>query len=732
MVQLLTLLLALQPIAAWASVAAQPVVATGGRRTPPPTCSVDASLLAGLTNEEASIASWLASEEMGQSHLLDGWAEAAVEDKRRLLEQVVAMDERYPEDAAGMAGLTAYVAHARVLLAEAAADKNPFEGYTVEIPEGETMEIGSESFRADEQAGMAAMSQAVFVLVAGGLGERLGYDGIKVELPTETLTCSSFLETYITSLLAMQRRGSDTEAPVPLVIMTSEDTHEKTVALLEASDYFGMPKEQVHFISQSNVPAIEDNAAKFALEKKDAFSLQTKPHGHGDVRPHPSPNPNPNPKPAHSHGYVHAHAHAKLKRSRLRRACAAPAHAPAHAPPQPVWPGMYMPIAHRLFSHSRTRSPLSSPLSSQVHTLLHTSGLLPKFAAEGRKHLVFFQDTNVLAFKAIPAALGCSLRRDLAMNSLTVPRSPTEAAGAICKLVRQGESPLVINVEYNQLEALLTASGLGGDTADATGYSPYPGNVNTFILALGPYASALQATGGSMPEFVNPKYANAEKTQFKKPTRLECMMQDFPKLLGPEAKVGFTSFERWFAFSPVKNSIPEALKAAEKGVYAASPGAGEAAVFDANARLLRLAGVDLAPPAPPAEFLELPLALSPSIALTPNFALTVDEVMRRTPGADSVKVSARSTLLLDGDVVLHSLDLDGALSVRAVPGATVHVRGCTVVNAGWPFVPVEPGSAPKGVSIRGYTVDRSAVAEVYAPEPGEYELSGAGELRKLE
>jgi len=649
MVQLLTLLLALQPIAAWASVAAQPVVATGGRRTPPPTCSVDASLLAGLTNEEASIASWLASEEMGQSHLLDGWAEAAVEDKRRLLEQVVAMDERYPEDAAGMAGLTAYVAHARVLLAEAAADKNPFEGYTVEIPEGETMEIGSESFRADEQAGMAAMSQAVFVLVAGGLGERLGYDGIKVELPTETLTCSSFLETYITSLLAMQRRGSDTEAPVPLVIMTSEDTHEKTVALLEASDYFGMPKEQVHFISQSNVPAIEDNAAKFALEKKDAFSLQTKPHGHGDV-----------------------------------------------------------------------------------HTLLHTSGLLPKFAAEGRKHLVFFQDTNVLAFKAIPAALGCSLRRDLAMNSLTVPRSPTEAAGAICKLVRQGESPLVINVEYNQLEALLTASGLGGDTADATGYSPYPGNVNTFILALGPYASALQATGGSMPEFVNPKYANAEKTQFKKPTRLECMMQDFPKLLGPEAKVGFTSFERWFAFSPVKNSIPEALKAAEKGVYAASPGAGEAAVFDANARLLRLAGVDLAPPAPPAEFLELPLALSPSIALTPNFALTVDEVMRRTPGADSVKVSARSTLLLDGDVVLHSLDLDGALSVRAVPGATVHVRGCTVVNAGWPFVPVEPGSAPKGVSIRGYTVDRSAVAEVYAPEPGEYELSGAGELRKLE
>jgi UDP-sugar pyrophosphorylase len=28
-----------------------------------------------------------------------------------------------------------------------------------------------------------------------------------------------------------------------------------------------------------------------------------------------------------------------------------------------------------------------------------------------------------------------------------------------------------------------------------------------------------------MPEFVNPKYADASKNSFKSPTRLECMMQ---------------------------------------------------------------------------------------------------------------------------------------------------------------------------------------------------------------
>ena len=44
-------------------------------------------------------------------------------------------------------------------------------------------------------------------------------------------------------------------------------------------------------------------------------------------------------------------------------------------------------------------------------------------------------------------------------------------------------------------------------------------------------APALAASGGMVPEFVNPKYATPAKDVFKSPTRLECMMQDFPKLL---------------------------------------------------------------------------------------------------------------------------------------------------------------------------------------------------------
>ena len=57
-----------------------------------------------------------------------------------------------------------------------------------------------------------------------------------------------------------------------------------------------------------------------------------------------------------------------------------------------------------------------------------------------------------------------------------------------------GLRPLVINVEYNQLDALLQTSASGGDVADATGYSPYPGNVNTLVMKLGPYAQVLTRT----------------------------------------------------------------------------------------------------------------------------------------------------------------------------------------------------------------------------------------------
>jgi UDP-sugar pyrophosphorylase len=66
--------------------------------------------------------------------------------------------------------------------------------------------------------------------------------------------------------------------------MTSGDTHDRTLKLLESKDYFGMDPDSVTLVQQGQgVPALLDNDAKFAVDSEDPCKVQTKPHGHGDI-----------------------------------------------------------------------------------------------------------------------------------------------------------------------------------------------------------------------------------------------------------------------------------------------------------------------------------------------------------------------------------------------------------------------------------------------------------------
>ncbi len=55
--------------------------------------------------------------------------------------------------------------------------RNPFEGYTPKVPHGERLDFASDEYLALEEAGAKEAGRAAFLLVAGGLGERLGYSG---------------------------------------------------------------------------------------------------------------------------------------------------------------------------------------------------------------------------------------------------------------------------------------------------------------------------------------------------------------------------------------------------------------------------------------------------------------------------------------------------------------------------------------------------------------------------
>ena len=67
---------------------------------------------------------------------------------------------------------------------------------------------------------------------------------------------ATFLQIYIESILALQRKAAKAEieaVELDLVIMTSDDTHSRTQALLDEHDYFGMEQDQLHLLKQEKV-----------------------------------------------------------------------------------------------------------------------------------------------------------------------------------------------------------------------------------------------------------------------------------------------------------------------------------------------------------------------------------------------------------------------------------------------------------------------------------------------
>ncbi|KAL6873655.1 hypothetical protein ACP4OV_013737 [Aristida adscensionis] len=591
-----------------------------------------------LAPDEVELAKMLLSE--GQMHLFEHWPEPGVDDdkKRAFFDQVRRLNASYP------GGLQSYIQNAKKLLADSKAGKNPYDGFTPSIPSGEVLTFGDDNFISLEAAGVKEARNAAFVLVAGGLGERLGYKGIKVALPRETTTGKCFIQHYIESILALQEASCKMVedgccTKIPFVIMTSDDTNELTIKLLESNSYFGMEPSQVKILKQEKVACLADNDASLALDPNDKYKIQTKPHGHGDV-----------------------------------------------------------------------------------HALLYSSGLLDQWKGAGRKWVLFFQDTNGLLFNAVPSALGVSATKGYNVNSLAVPRKAKEAIGGITKLTHADGRTMVINVEYNQLDPLLRATGHpDGDANCETGYSPYPGNINQLILELGPYIEELKKTHGAISEFVNPKYTDSTKTTFKSSTRLECMMQDYPKTLPPSAKVGFTVMDTWLAYAPVKNNPEDAAKVPKGNPYHSAT-SGEMAIYRANSLILRKAGAQIADPIVDT-FNGQEVEVWPRITWSPQWGLTFKDVKERVHGNSSV--SQRSTLVINGrNIVVEGLSLDGTLIVNAADEAEVKVTG-HVENKGWTIqhVDYKDTSEKEEIRIRGFKFEKNEQLEVNYTEPGKHCLS---------
>jgi hypothetical protein len=178
----------------------------------------------------------------------------------------------------------------------------------------------------------------------------------------------------------------------------------------------------------------------------------------------------------------------------------------------------------------------------------------------------------------------------------------------------------------------------------------------------------------------------------------------------------------WAMYMPVKNSPEEARAKAKAGNPTHSATHSEFGMYSAWGRLLSAMGATVAT-GRQAQLLGLTVTLCPHLSFAPSFVSSLSEMkvlpptqrasrthvlpwmhacgcvrrqrapcmQERFPHPAQVSVSARSSLVVTGDVTVEHLDLDGALVVKADPGTKLTIKSVVVRNDGWQMVrPVAP------------------------------------------
>jgi UDP-N-acetylglucosamine/UDP-N-acetylgalactosamine diphosphorylase len=212
---------------------------------------------------------------IGQQHLLAFWDQLDGAEQKQLARQVLAIDpevfRKIQNQHAAAAGSGATDKSHWAALA-ARAESPPamrLDGSGVSFTREAARERGAELLRAG-QVGM--------ILVAGGLGTRLGLDQPKGMFSIGPLSGRSLFQVLIEQLLAASRRYGK---PVPLYIMTSPATDEVTREYLAEHEYFGLPASDVRIFCQSTMWALDDRWERILLETPGSLFLG--PDGHGGM-----------------------------------------------------------------------------------------------------------------------------------------------------------------------------------------------------------------------------------------------------------------------------------------------------------------------------------------------------------------------------------------------------------------------------------------------------------------
>ncbi|HYX85696.1 MAG TPA: UTP--glucose-1-phosphate uridylyltransferase [Gaiellales bacterium] len=193
----------------------------------------------------------------GQEHLLRFWDALDEAGRARLDADVRAIDF----------DLLDALIESLVEQAEPDVAGGELEPAQVLAPEADDVELGRRALEAGEVA---------VVVVAGGQGTRLGFDGPKGCFPVGPVTDRTLFQIHAEKVAALGRRYG---AMVPLYVMTSPQNHAEVEAFFDGHDSFGL--DRVRLFTQGEMPAVDRETGRVLLAAPDRIALS--PDGHGGV-----------------------------------------------------------------------------------------------------------------------------------------------------------------------------------------------------------------------------------------------------------------------------------------------------------------------------------------------------------------------------------------------------------------------------------------------------------------
>jgi UDP-N-acetylglucosamine/UDP-N-acetylgalactosamine diphosphorylase len=201
-----------------------------------------------------------ALERHGQGHVVKCWETLDAAGRAGLLRQVEGLD--FPA-----------IARMREMLDPRRTGDAPDAGLEP-APVVDPATMDTAAARAEGESALRR-GQIGVILVAGGQGSRLGFEGPKGAYSIGPVSGASLFEIHARKILGLERKFG---TRIPFYIMTSEANDGPTREFFSGHAFFGLDPDRVLFFAQGMWPALREDG-RLVMERPDHLFMS--PDGHG-------------------------------------------------------------------------------------------------------------------------------------------------------------------------------------------------------------------------------------------------------------------------------------------------------------------------------------------------------------------------------------------------------------------------------------------------------------------